>query len=192
MTPRGRSAPVCKIWASNRMNQDCPPSGPHTSFLFWFDWIWPRLGPVLVRSVCSWLTCDHGMAFLWLWATTVFLCGLQITFQPARLSASLSCPIKKCNIVTFLTQATKWCCSKAAWLDSPSLWLLLSKPQEAIGLRPHTCYKASVLWLVPWINHNLIVFFSQCSSICDTLALKHFPPILSVCSSGGRGLKAET
>ena len=29
-------------------------------------WIWHRLGPVLVYSVCHWRTSDHGMACLWL------------------------------------------------------------------------------------------------------------------------------
>lgn len=38
----------------------------YRSFLFWFGWIWPRLGLVLVNSGCSWLTCGHAIACLWL------------------------------------------------------------------------------------------------------------------------------
>lgn len=104
------------------------------------------------------------LADMWPWYDLFVALGsfsmlVQISFQPVRLSDWLSCPIKNCNIVTFLTWTTKRCCCKAAWLDSPSLWLLFSKLQEAIGLWPHTCYKA-VLWLVPWINHNLVVFLA--------------------------------
>lgn len=41
------------------------PNLGYRSFLFWFGWIWTKLGLVLVNSGCSWLTCGHAIACLW-------------------------------------------------------------------------------------------------------------------------------
>lgn len=90
------------------------PKWGHRSFLFWFC---PRVGPILVYSDRSWLTCRHGMACLWLRS------GKQEFHIPRGIWARWTCLVRSCYLGQVspcgLYQGHCW----PFWMSQDSGWM---------------------------------------------------------------------